>query len=92
MPWISWINDYQILEIQSTTPEELFQITYPEAMKAIKGLKDRFGGSNLFGNEKDESFQSSLGAIYQTFGGQDVYPSVEEKGANLLYFVTILSG
>ena len=84
--------DHQILEIQSTTPEELFQITYPEAMKAIKGLKDRFGGSNLFGNEKDESFQSSLGAIYQTFGGQDVYPSVEEKGANLLYFVTILSG
>jgi prophage maintenance system killer protein len=56
-------------------------------MKAIKGLKDRFGGSALFGNEKDESFQSSLATIYQTFGGKDVYPSVEEKGANLLYFV-----
>src|ERR1700733_11968045 len=79
--------DHQVLEIQSTTQEELFQITYPEAMKTIKGLKDKFGGSSLFGNEKDESFQSSLAAIYQTFGGKDVYPSVEEKAANLLYFV-----
>ncbi|WP_276500975.1 virulence protein RhuM/Fic/DOC family protein [Terrimonas pollutisoli] len=79
--------DHQILEIQETTPKELFRITYEESMKAIKGLKDKFGGSSLFGNEKDESFQSSLGAIYQTFGGQDFYPSVEEKAANLLYFV-----
>lgn len=79
--------DHQILEIQGTTPEELFKITYPAAMTAIKGLKDKFGGSTLFGNEKDDSFQGSLAAIYQTFGGQDLYPSVEEKGANLLYFV-----
>ena len=79
--------DHQILEIQGTTPEELFKITYPAAMTAIKGLKDKFGGSALFGNEKDDSFQGSLAAIYQTFGGQDLYPSVEEKGANLLYFV-----
>ena len=41
----------------------------------------------LFGNEKDDSFQGSIGAIYQTFGGEDLYPSVEEKAANLLYFV-----
>jgi prophage maintenance system killer protein len=41
----------------------------------------------LFGNEKDDSFQGSLAAIYQTFGGADLYPSVEEKAANLLYFV-----
>lgn len=79
--------DHQILEIESTTPEELFQITYETAMEAIKGLRDKFGGSALFGNEKDESFQGSLAAIYQTFGGQDLYPSVEEKAANLLYFV-----
>ncbi|HWK08001.1 MAG TPA: virulence protein RhuM/Fic/DOC family protein [Puia sp.] len=79
--------DHQVLEIQSTTPQEIFQITYAEAMKAIKGLKDKFGGSTLFGNEKDESFQGSLAAIYQTFGGKDLYPSVEEKAANLLYFV-----
>lgn len=79
--------DHQVLEIQDITPKELFRITYEEAMKAVKGLKDKFGGSSLFGNEKDESFQSSLGAIYQTFGGHDLYPSVEEKAANLLYFV-----
>lgn len=79
--------DHQVLEIHDTTPKELFQISYDEAMKAIKGLHDKFGGSSLFGNEKDESFQGSLGAIYQSFGGHDLYPSVEEKAANLLYFV-----
>lgn len=79
--------DHQILEIHDTTAEELFRITYEEAMKAIRGLRDKFGGSSLFGNEKDESFQGSLAAIYQTFGGHYVYPSVEEKAANLLYFV-----
>lgn len=79
--------DHQVLEIQGTTPKELFRITYDEAMKAIRGLHDKFGGSSLFGNEKDESFQGSLAAIYQTFGGHDLYPSVEEKAAHLLYFV-----
>lgn len=79
--------DHQVLEIGATTKEELFQINYPEAMKAIDGLRDKFGGSTLFGNEKDESFQGSLAAIYQTFGGEFVYPSIEEKAANLLYFV-----
>lgn len=79
--------DHQVLEVGSTTQEELFRITYPTAMEAIKGLKDKFGGSSLFGNEKDESFQGSLAAIYQTFVGKDLYLSVEEKGANLLYFV-----
>jgi prophage maintenance system killer protein len=79
--------DHQVLEIESTSQKELFQITYPAAMEAIKGLKDKFGGSSLFGNEKDESFQGSLAAIYQTFGSTDLYPSVEEKAAHLLYFV-----
>ena len=79
--------DHQVLEIEATSPKELFQITYPAAIEAIKSLKDKFGGSSLFGNEKDESFQGSLAAIYQTFGGKDLYPSVEEKAANLLYFV-----
>lgn len=79
--------DHQVLEIKATTSKELFHITYKEAMKAIHGLKDKFGGSTLFGNEKDESFQSSLAAIYQTFSGKYLYPSVEEKAANLLYFV-----
>lgn len=79
--------DHQVLEIERTTKEELFQITYAGAMNAIQGLRDKFGGSMLFGNEKDESFQGSLAAIYQTFGGEYLYPSVEEKAANLLYFV-----
>lgn len=79
--------DYQQLVIEGTTLEELFIINYTEAMKAIHELRDKFGGSSLFGNEKDESFKGSIGAIYQTFGGIDVYPSVEEKAANLLYFV-----
>lgn len=79
--------DHQVLAIHFTTTEELFQISYVEAIKAVRGLKDKFGGSSLFGNEKDESFKGSLAAIYQTFGGQDLYPSVEEKSANLLYFV-----
>jgi prophage maintenance system killer protein len=79
--------DHQVLEIEATSPGELFHLTYPVAMEAIKGLKDKFGGSTLFGNEKDDSFRGSLAAIYQTFGGTDLYPSVEEKAANLLYFV-----
>jgi prophage maintenance system killer protein len=79
--------DHQILEIHDTTSNELFQITYDEAVKAIRGLHNKFGGSSLFGNEKDESFQGSVTAIYQTFGGEDLYPSVEEKAAHLLYFV-----
>ncbi len=79
--------DHQVLEIEATSPRELFQLTYPAAMAAIHGLKNKFGGSTLFGNEKDDSFQGSLAAIYQTFGGTDLYPSVEEKAANLLYFV-----
>ncbi len=79
--------DHQVLEIDAITQQELFQINYLEAMKVIDGLRDKFGGSRLFGNEKDESFQSSLATIYQTFNGDFVYPSIEEKAANLLYFV-----
>ena len=79
--------DHQVLEIEDTTTEEFFQITYDEAMKAIQALREKFGGSALFGNEKDESFQGSLAAIYQTFNGQFLYPGIEEKAANLLYFV-----
>jgi len=79
--------DHQMLEIHDTTKEELFRINYHEAMQAVQGLREKFGGSALFGNEKDESFQGSLAAIYQTYDGQYVYPSVEEKAANLLYFV-----
>ena len=80
--------DYERLTIDKTTKEEPFHATYENAMKAINGLREKFGGSALFGNEKDDSFKSSIGQIYQTFGGEELYPSVEEKAAMLLYLVT----
>lgn len=80
--------DYQRLSIDKTTLEEHFHATYDNAMKTIGVLREKFGGSILFGNEKDDSFKSSIGQIYQTFGGEELYPSVEEKAAMLLYLVT----
>ena len=56
-------------------------------MEAINALKEKFGGSKWFANEKDDSFKSSIGQIYQTFGGEELYASVEEKAAMLLYLV-----
>lgn len=80
--------DYERLTINKTTKEEPFHASYENAMRAIDGLREKFGGSVLFGNEKDDSFKSSIGQIYQTFGGEELYPSVEEKAAMLLYLVT----
>lgn len=80
--------DYERLTVKETTPEQRFHATYENAMQTINALREKFGGSALFGNEKDDSFKSSIGQIYQTFGGQDLYPSVEEKAAMLLYLVT----
>jgi len=80
--------DYQRLHIARITKEEPFYATYENAMHEIDLLRQKFGGSVLFGNEKDESFKSSIGQIYQTFGGVELYPSVEEKAAMLLYLVT----
>ena len=80
--------DYQQLAVEQTTNEEKFRATYEGAMQAIEELKAKFGGSQWFAHEKDDSFKSSIGQIYQTFAGQDLYPSVEEKAAMLLYLVT----
>ena len=90
--------DYERLTINKTTKDEPFHATYENAMEAIDRLREKFfakqsgkaerGGSSLFGNEKDDSFKSSIGQIYQTFGGEELYPSVEEKAAMLLYLVT----
>lgn len=80
--------DYQELKIEETTGKEAFHATYENAMEVIRELHEKFGGGTLFGNEKDDSFKSSIGQIYQTFGGVDLYPSVEEKAAMLLYLVT----
>lgn len=67
--------------------DAIYVLTYEECRRLIDTM--RFSsGSNLFGHEKDDSFKGSIGDIYQTFAGEEVYPSVEEKAANLLYFVT----
>ena len=67
--------------------ETTYILTYEECMEAISSM--RFGDeSELFGKEKDDSFKGSIGNIYQSFGGEDVYPTLEEKAAHLLYFVT----
>lgn len=79
--------DYQTLKIENTSDKEVYQLTYEEAIKQIELVKKTYGNSELFGHEKDDSFKSSTATIYQTFGGVDLYPSIEEKAANLLYFV-----
>lgn len=67
--------------------EATYVLTYEECMDVISGM--RFGNeSDIFGKEKDDSFKGSIGNIYQSFGGKDVYPTLEEKAAHLLYFVT----
>ncbi len=80
--------DHQSLQIEPSDTKEQFRATYENAKEAIKELYDKFGGSKWFGNEKDESFKSSINTIYQTFDGVELYPSVEEKAAMLLYLVT----
>lgn len=66
--------DYQNLEIKDATKKKGFKITYSSAIKVIKQLKQKFGGSELFGREKDDSFKSSINTIYQTFDKKDLYP------------------
>jgi len=78
--------DKKALNISSTNKEEIFQINYESSKKVITKMKEKFGGSTLFGKEKDKSFKGTVGAIYQTFGKKELYPSIEEKAAHLLYF------
>jgi len=78
--------DHQTIGKPKTTAAGI-ELTYEECRKFIDGMK--FAGSSpLFGNEKDGSFKSALGAVYQSFGGRDLYPSAQEKAANLLYLIT----
>ena len=77
--------DHGTLTIEGITRQTLHIIGYDEAIGIVAAMKSEFDG--LFGIEKDQGFKSALGTIYQTFGGDELYPSVEEKGANLLYFV-----
>lgn len=80
--------DYQNLKISDTSDGEIFRITYKDATQKISHLRKLYGNSPLFGKEKDNSFKSSISTIYQTFDRKDLYPSIEEKAANLLYLVT----
>lgn len=80
--------DYQTLTVDKISCEEKFRATYENAKEAIEQLKNKFDSSDLFANEKDQSFKSSINTIYQTFDGKDLYPSIEEKAAMLLYLVT----
>lgn len=77
--------DHGTLAIEETTRLALHVIDYDEAIGIVASMKGEFDG--LFGIEKDQGFKSAIGAIYQTFDGVELYPSVEEKGANLLYFI-----
>ncbi len=79
--------DHQRIKKHISTWETIFKINYDEALKAIQKLRVKFDASQLFGNEKDDSFKSSIAVIDQTFDGKDLYPSIEEKAANLLYLV-----
>ncbi len=80
--------DYQSLTITDTSGKDIYRISYTEAIDQINLVRKAYGNSELFGREKDESFKSSISTIYQTFDGKDLYPSIEEKAAHLLYFIT----
>jgi len=77
--------DHGTLAIEGTTWELRHAIDYDEGIGIVNAMKGEFDG--LFGVEKDQGFKSALGAIYQTFDGKELYTSVEEKAANLLYFI-----
>jgi prophage maintenance system killer protein len=79
--------DHGQVRIPSSETSEVWQLDYAEAIRAINQLKASYEAGSLFGHEKDDSFQSSLNTIYQTFDGQPLYPSLEEKAANLLYLI-----
>jgi len=79
--------DYGKLELAHISDRAVKRISYEEAKGAIKIMQGRLSDSNLFGHEKDYSFRSSLDTICQTFDGKDLYPSIEEKAAHLLYFI-----
>ncbi|NCS87939.1 MAG: cytochrome C biogenesis protein CycH [Ignavibacteria bacterium CG2_30_36_16] len=77
--------DHQELKLGRIERAEEYKINYKDSAELIKNLKNKFGGSVLFGKEKDESFKSTIGTIYQTFNKKELYPGLEEKAAMLLY-------
>ena len=79
--------DFKRLKVSGTSKKEKYVLRYEAALNLLKELRDKFGSSHLFGKEKDRSFKGSVSAIYQTFDSKALYPSIEEKAANLLYFI-----
>ncbi len=79
--------DHQRVRAPRATGVTAYMMDHAEAMHVVGQLRQRFGGSDIFGVEKDAGLESALGAVMQTAGGQDVYPSLEEKAAHLLYFL-----
>jgi len=79
--------DHQRVQAPKTAGRTVFILSYDEALRIVAQLRDRFSESSVFGVEKDKGLASALGAIVQTFDGRDLYPSLEEKAANLLYFL-----
>ncbi|MFC1567201.1 type II toxin-antitoxin system death-on-curing family toxin, partial [bacterium] len=80
--------DHKSLSVPKGTKKSKFALTYEESKNIIELMKHKFKDSTLVGQEKDKSFKSSIAAIYQSFDEKDVYQTVEEKAAHLLYFVT----
>ena len=83
------LDDYdrKKLKVSHTSTGGKFKLTYEKVINAVGEMRAKSGGSEIFGREKDQSLKSSVATIYQTFGGKELYPSVEEKAANLLYFI-----
>lgn len=79
--------DHQRVAVRKTSQRKALPVSYEEVVGLVDQMRDRFGDSAVFGREKDESLHSSLNAVMQGFGGKDLYPSVEEKAAHLLYFL-----
>ena len=88
MPWIfSTTTTTSGWALPPAGEKVVHSLSYAEALRIVEQLRERFGGSALFGRQKDEGLQSALGAVMQTFEGSDLYPSLEEKAAHLLYFL-----
>lgn len=86
---LEMLDDYDHNRIRppSRTKGKVIGLNYDEVRRIVDRLREEFGGSRLFGKEKDQGLRSSLAAVMQTFGGRDLYPGIEEKGAHLLYFL-----
>jgi prophage maintenance system killer protein len=79
--------DHQRVRLGEVSPGPVAALDLEEARQVIARMGERFGATGLFGREKDDSLEGSLAAVMQTFGGHEVYPSLEEKAAHLLYFL-----